>query len=126
MVPRPFRVVRSRRDLSDTFTLELAPQSKPAGFAFRPGQFNMLYAFGIGEIAISISGDPGEPDRLIHTIRNSAAARYRQWMVHKLGFWHGQFGTSGCVGCGRCIAWCPVGIDITEEAARFAAAQGGR
>lgn len=43
--------------------------------------------------------------------------RYRQWLTHKLDSWYGQFGTSGCVGCGRCIAWCPVGIDITEEVA---------
>ena len=43
-------------------------------------------------------------------------ARYRQWMTHKLATWHDQFGSSGCVGCGRCITWCPVGIDITEEA----------
>jgi ferredoxin len=50
-------------------------------------------------------------------VRTSGAARYRQWMTHKLGTWHDQFGTSGCVGCGRCIAWCPAGIDITEEAA---------
>ncbi|MCP5365223.1 MAG: 4Fe-4S dicluster domain-containing protein [Hyphomicrobiales bacterium] len=49
-------------------------------------------------------------------IRQSGGARYRQWMAHKLAFWWDQFGTSGCVGCGRCIAWCPVGIDITEEA----------
>lgn len=56
-------------------------------------------------------------------IRASGAARYRQWMCHKLSFWHGQFGTSGCVGCGRCITWCPVGIDITEEAWRFANAR---
>ncbi len=41
--------------------------------------------------------------------------RYRQWLVHKLGSWIDQFGTSGCVGCGRCITWCPVGIDLTEE-----------
>jgi sulfhydrogenase subunit beta (sulfur reductase) len=49
-------------------------------------------------------------------VRNSPRSRYRQWMTHKLATWHDQFGTSGCVGCGRCIAWCPVGIDITEEA----------
>ncbi len=49
------------------------------------------------------------------SIRASARARYRQWMVHKLATWIDQFGTSGCVGCGRCITWCPVGIDITEE-----------
>jgi ferredoxin len=48
--------------------------------------------------------------------RPSPKARYRQWLTHKLGTWHDQFGTSGCVGCGRCITWCPVGIDITEEA----------
>jgi sulfhydrogenase subunit beta (sulfur reductase) len=50
-------------------------------------------------------------------VRSSSRSRYRQWMTHKLGTWHDQFGTSGCVGCGRCITWCPVGIDITEEVA---------
>ena len=49
-------------------------------------------------------------------VRASTASRYRQWMSHKLSTWHDQFGTSGCVGCGRCITWCPVGIDITAEA----------
>ena len=48
-------------------------------------------------------------------VRPSAHSRYRQWMTHKLANWIDQFGTSGCVGCGRCITWCPVGIDITEE-----------
>jgi len=47
--------------------------------------------------------------------RPSPKARYRQWMTHKLATWIDQFGSSGCVGCGRCITWCPVGIDITEE-----------
>jgi sulfhydrogenase subunit beta (sulfur reductase) len=51
------------------------------------------------------------------SVRNSARSRYRQWMTHKLSTWWDQFGTSGCVGCGRCITWCPVGIDITEEVA---------
>ncbi len=50
------------------------------------------------------------------SIRREGASRYRQWITHKLSFWRDQFGTSGCVGCGRCITWCPVGIDITEEA----------
>lgn len=49
------------------------------------------------------------------SVRPSARARYRQWMTHKLATWHDQFGSSGCVGCGRCVTWCPVGIDITEE-----------
>ena len=50
------------------------------------------------------------------SIRYSPKARYRQWMTHKLATWIDQFGVSGCVGCGRCITWCPVAIDITEEA----------
>jgi len=49
------------------------------------------------------------------SVRTSFKARYRQWMTHKLATWIDQFGTSGCVGCGRCITWCPVGIDITAE-----------
>lgn len=58
------------------------------------------------------------------SVRASTASRYRQWMTHKLANWIDQFGTSGCVGCGRCITWCPVGIDLTEEAAAIRAAPG--
>jgi sulfhydrogenase subunit beta (sulfur reductase) len=49
------------------------------------------------------------------SVRLSPPARYRQWLTHKFASWIDQFGTSGCVGCGRCITWCPVGIDVTEE-----------
>jgi len=57
-------------------------------------------------------------------IRPTTSSRYRQWLTHKLSTWWDQFDTSGCVGCGRCIAWCPVGIDITEEAAAIRASDG--
>ncbi|MEZ5114921.1 MAG: 4Fe-4S dicluster domain-containing protein [Candidatus Nanopelagicales bacterium] len=55
------------------------------------------------------------------SVRSSVPARYRQWLTHKLAAWQDQFGTSGCVGCGRCITWCPVGIDLTEEVATLRA-----
>ncbi len=51
------------------------------------------------------------------TVRKTTASRYRQWLTHKLATWSDQFGTSGCVGCGRCVTWCPVAIDLTEEVA---------
>lgn len=54
------------------------------------------------------------------SVRQSGASRYRHWLTHKLSSWHDQFGMSGCVGCGRCIAWCPTGIDITEEMNKMA------
>jgi ferredoxin len=57
------------------------------------------------------------------SVRTSGESRYRQWISHKLGTWHEQFGSSGCVGCGRCIAWCPAGIDITQEVAALSALQ---
>jgi ferredoxin len=55
------------------------------------------------------------------SVRDTPRARYRQWLTHKLGTWIDQFGSSGCVGCGRCITWCPVAIDITEEVAAIRA-----
>lgn len=66
MLPVIERVARVRREGADIWTLEIEPAT---GFDFLPGQFNMLYALGVGEAAISISGDPGERGRLIHTIR---------------------------------------------------------
>jgi formate hydrogenlyase subunit 6/NADH:ubiquinone oxidoreductase subunit I len=86
------------------------------------------------EDRIDLSGDHAERVRqwdscftldFTHTpggsLRTSLRSRYRHWMTHKLASWIDQFGTSGCVGCGRCITWCPVGIDITEEAAAIRA-----
>jgi ferredoxin len=59
------------------------------------------------------------------SVRTSRASRYRQWLTHKLAAWQDQFGTPGCVGCGRCIAWCPAAIDITAEAAALRQRGGG-
>lgn len=58
------------------------------------------------------------------SIRGSVKSRYRQWLTHKLGTWIDQFGSSGCVGCGRCISWCPVAIDLTEEVRAIRATDG--
>ena len=80
MLPAAHRVVRARQELADVWTIEIDPGRH--GFAFSPGQFNMLYAFGVGEAAVSISGDPARPDRLVHTVRavgkvSAALARLR-------------------------------------------------
>ena len=79
-VPQPLRVSRVRRETADVATLDLAPVSP---FAFAAGQFNMLYVFGLGEVAISISGDPAKKDRIVHTVRalgavSGALARLRR------------------------------------------------
>ncbi|XZE56813.1 4Fe-4S dicluster domain-containing protein [Planctomycetaceae bacterium SH139] len=58
-------------------------------------------------------------------VRDDRRSRYRQWLTHKLATWHDQFDSSGCVGCGRCITWCPVGIDLTEEVAALRAEPDG-
>ena len=69
MLPRAYRVRRVRRETRDTFTLEIEPASSAPEPRFDPGQFNMLYAFGKGEVPISISGDPDRPWPLVHTVR---------------------------------------------------------
>ncbi len=69
MVPSLFRVGNIRRDTHDTFTLELTPEGNGGEFAFLPGQFNMLYVFGVGEVPISICGDPADHTVLMHTTR---------------------------------------------------------
>ncbi len=56
-------------------------------------------------------------------VRPDIRSRYRQWLTHKLATWHDQYGRSGCVGCGRCVAWCPVGIDLTAEVAALTAGE---
>ena len=67
MLPTPLRILRVGKNTHDTRTLELDAGER--GFSFAPGQFNMLYAFGKGEVPISISGDPARPERLVHTVR---------------------------------------------------------
>jgi len=74
MVTQPFKVLRAKSETYDTFTVELAPIGNGTQFKFLPGQFNMLYVFGVGEVPISISGDPEKPAKLIHTIRTVGAA----------------------------------------------------
>lgn len=69
MVPEPVPLLRVRREVRETVTLHLDLSSKPGGLRFAPGQFNMLYAFGVGEVPISISGDPAKPSELLHTLR---------------------------------------------------------
>jgi NAD(P)H-flavin reductase len=97
MAPVAFRVRRVRRETRDTATVDLAPaDAGGAGFAFLPGQFNMLYVFGIGEVPISISGDPGRPGPVAHTVRavgavTGAIRRLRRGDVVGV---RGPFGTS--------------------------------
>lgn len=72
-LPEPYRIVRRRRETADTWTLELEPAAGGEPLGFAPGQFTMVYAFGAGEVPISISGDPTRPGRLVHTVRVAGA-----------------------------------------------------
>lgn len=73
MVPRVYRLQQSKAETYDTWTLEFAPVDGKDVFPFGPGQFNMIYGFGVGEVPISISGDPGKPGKLVHTVRSVGA-----------------------------------------------------
>jgi NAD(P)H-flavin reductase len=95
MTPRPFRVAATRQETEDTWTLELEPAGGEPAPAFRPGQFNMLYAFGVGEIPISISGDPAAGGPVEHTVRAvgpASAAICRARPGEQLGV-RGPFGS---------------------------------
>lgn len=69
MTPTFLRVARNHRESGDVVTLEIALEQQHSALSFKPGQFNMLYAFGVGEVPISVSGDPADANRLLHTIR---------------------------------------------------------
>lgn len=71
MVPEPHRVLRVQKETRDSFTLETRPVEGSRQVPFHPGQFSMLYVFGVGEVPISISGDPQKTDTLLHTDRKS-------------------------------------------------------
>ncbi|MCG8508489.1 MAG: FAD/NAD(P)-binding protein [Rhodospirillales bacterium] len=96
MLPAPFRIERFRKELSDTFTMELVPAERRRTFEFLPGQFNMLYVFGVGEIPISISGDPADPSKIVHTTRAVGTVTNAMWKMgvgETIGV-RGPFGTA--------------------------------
>ncbi|HEX8918309.1 MAG TPA: FAD/NAD(P)-binding protein, partial [Chloroflexota bacterium] len=95
MVPELWRIRSTRRDTYDTFTIDLAPVDGPSPFPYLPGQFNMLYAFGVGEVPISISGDAAKTALLTHTIRAVGAVTRAIWTMKRgqiVGV-RGPFGT---------------------------------
>jgi len=96
MHPRPFKVLKNQPETHDTFTLELEPADGPREFRFAPGQFNMLYVYGFGEVPISISGDPAEPGVLVHTVRTVGTVTRALERLKRGGLVgvRGPFGTS--------------------------------
>ncbi|MBA4311845.1 MAG: Ni/Fe hydrogenase subunit gamma [Chlorobiaceae bacterium] len=93
MIPEYFRIIRTQKNTHDTFTIELEPPKN--GFSFAPGQFNMLYMFGVGEVPISISGDPSDRNTLTHTIRAVGSVTRAMQKLKKGDFVgvRGPFGT---------------------------------
>ncbi len=96
MTPLNYQVRRVLRETGDTFTLELAPSFTPNHRAFSPGQFNMLYVFGVGEVPISISGDPQKRDLLVHTTRAVGTVTKAMYRLKKGDFIgvRGPYGTA--------------------------------
>lgn len=96
MLTRQFQIQRVVRETHDTFSLELKDRDNNEPFIFAPGQFNMLYIFGVGEVPISISGDPGKPGVLVHTTRAVGAVTKAMQKLRAgdtIGI-RGPFGTS--------------------------------
>jgi NAD(P)H-flavin reductase len=96
MAPSPFRIQRVLKETYDTYTLELDPANGADGFSFAPGQFNMVYVAGVGEVPISISGDPDKPRTLVHTVRSVGTVTQKMCAGGRgrvLGV-RGPFGTS--------------------------------
>lgn len=83
MLPSWYVVQRARRENHDTFTLELTARDGETSFSFLPGQFNMLYVVGVGEVPISISGNPGVTDRIVHTTRAVGAVTRAMWRLKR-------------------------------------------
>lgn len=95
MVPAPWRITRVKRETHDTFTLELVPCEGDRAFRFNPGQFNMIYVHGVGEVPISISGDPARTDRVVHTTRavGTVTRVMKSLRVNDIVGLRGPFGT---------------------------------
>lgn len=95
MVTGPYRILKVVKETHDTFTLELAPENKSDACSFHPGQFNMLYVYGVGEVPISISGDPAVPEILVHTTRAVGTVTKSMWKLRTGNFIgvRGPYGT---------------------------------
>ena len=103
MLPQPYVVRDVSKETPDTFTLKLAPEAESNGNSFRPGQFSMLWVFGVGELPISISGNPMEHDQLVYTVRSvgqATNALVRQSVGSNVGV-RGPFGTGWPVDAAR-------------------------
>jgi NAD(P)H-flavin reductase len=95
MLAEPYALRRTQQETYDTFTFELEPKNKGRAFSFAPGQFNMLYVFGVGEVPISISGDPAKSETLMHTTRAVGTVTNAMWKLRNgdtLGV-RGPYGT---------------------------------